>query len=56
MEEESETCSMSTLRRSTRGQKIKNKFNKCMKYFLALGGSCSYDDENKGDSKVPLRY
>ena len=24
--------------------------------FLAQGGSCSYDDETKGDIKVPLRY
>ena len=27
-----------------------------MQFFLAEGGSCSYDNETKGDRKVPLRY
>ena len=27
-----------------------------MEFFLAKGGSCSYDDETKGDIEVPLRY
>ena len=27
-----------------------------MQFFLDQGGSCSYDDETKGDIKVPLRY
>ena len=27
-----------------------------MKFFLAEGGSCSYDDESIGDIEVPLRY
>jgi hypothetical protein len=27
-----------------------------MEFFLARGGSCSYDDETKGDIEVPLRY
>ena len=39
----------------TRGEKVKIKFCKCMKFFLAKGGSCSYDDESIGDI-VPLRY
>jgi hypothetical protein len=27
-----------------------------MKFFLAEGGSSSYDDESIGDIEVPLRY
>ena len=27
-----------------------------MQFFFAKGGSCSYDNETKGDRKVPLRY
>ena len=27
-----------------------------MEFFLAGGGSCSYDDETRGDIEVPLRY
>ena len=27
-----------------------------MEFFLAKGGSCSYDDERIGDIEVPLRY
>ena len=27
-----------------------------MDFFLAEGGSCSYDDETTGDIKVPLSY
>ena len=53
--EESETSSRSTRAISTRCQKIRRKFNKCMKYFLR-GGLCSYDDETVGDIDVPLRY
>ena len=56
MEEESETFSMSKSRQSTRGQKIRNKFNKLMKFFLAQGGSCSYDVESESESHVPFRY
>ena len=47
---------MAKIGRSTRGQKIRKKFDKCMQFFLANGGSCSYDDETKGDIKVPFRY
>ena len=47
---------MSKRGRSSRGQKIRRKFCKHMKFFLAEGGSCSYDDENIGDVEVPLRY
>ena len=56
IKEDSETCSRSTKERQTRGEKIRRKFNKHMKFFLSQGGSCSYDDETKGDIKVPLRY
>ena len=49
-----ETCTTSMKERQTRGQKIIRKFNKCMQFFLSQGGSCSYDDETKGDIKVPL--
>jgi hypothetical protein len=40
----------------TRGEKVRIKFCRCMKCFLAEGGSCSYDDESIGDIDVPLRY
>jgi hypothetical protein len=40
----------------TRGEKVKIKFCRRMKCFLAEGGSCSYDDESIGDIDVPLRY
>lgn len=56
IEEESETCSRSQIGRSNRDQKIRRKINKRMEFFLAQGGSCSYDDETKGDIEVPLRY
>ena len=56
IEEESETCSLSRIGRLTRGQRTRRKFNKRMKFFLAQGGSCSYDDEMEGDIDVPLRY
>ena len=53
--EESETSSRSTWARSTRCQKIKRKFDKCMNFFLQGGGSCSYDDKIVGDIDAPLR-
>jgi hypothetical protein len=40
----------------TRGEKVKIKFCRCMKFFLSKGGACSYDDESIGDIYVPLRY
>ena len=40
----------------TKGEKVKIKFCRCMKFFLVEGGSCSYDDESIGDIDVPLRY
>jgi len=40
----------------TRGEKVKIKFCRRMKFFLAKGGSCSYDDESIGDIDLPLRY
>jgi hypothetical protein len=39
----------------TRGEKVRIKFCRRMKIFVAEGGSCSYDDEI-GDIEVPLRY
>jgi hypothetical protein len=43
-------------RRATRGEKIRRKFHRCMEFFLAEGGSCSYDAESIDDIEVPLRY
>ena len=40
----------------TRGEKVRIKFCRRMNFFLAKGGSCSYDDESIGDIDVPLRY
>ena len=40
----------------TRGEKVRIKFCRRMKFFLFEGGSCSYDDEGIGDIEVPLRY
>jgi hypothetical protein len=40
----------------TRGEKVRRKFRRRMEFFLAEGGSCSYDDESIGDIEVPLRY
>jgi hypothetical protein len=40
----------------TRGEKVRIKFCRCMRFFLAGGGSCSYDDERIRDIDVPLRY
>ena len=54
--EESETSSRSIRVISTRCQNIKRKFHKCMEFFLAEGGSCSYDEETIDDIEVPLRY
>jgi hypothetical protein len=48
----SNTCNKA---KSTRGEKVRRKFGRRMKLFLAEGGSCSYDDERTGDIKVPLR-
>ena len=36
----------------TRGEKVRIKFCRCMKFFLVEGGSCSYDDESIGDIEV----
>ena len=54
--DKSETSNRSTRDISTRCQKIRRKFHKCMEFFLAERGSCSYDDETIGDIEVPLRY
>jgi hypothetical protein len=42
--------------KSTRGEKVRRKFGRHMKFILVEGGSCSYDDESIGDTKVPLWY
>ena len=52
-ESTSNTCNKAKL---TRGEKARRKFGRRMKFFLAEGGSCSYDDESIGDIEVPLRY
>ena len=31
-------------------------YSNWMQIFLTKGGSCPYNDETKGDIKVPLRY
>ena len=49
----SNTCNKA---KSTRGEKVRRMFGRCMKLFFAEGGSCSYDDESIGDTEVPLRY
>ena len=56
MVDESSTCSMAKRGRSTRGQKNRKKIDKCMQFFLANGRSCSYNDETKGNIKVPFWY
>jgi hypothetical protein len=40
----------------TRGEKVRIKFCRRRKLFLAEGGSCSYDDESIGDIDVPLKH
>ena len=42
--------------KSTRGEKVRRKFGRCMEFFLSEGGSCSCDDESIGDIEFPLRY
>jgi hypothetical protein len=49
----SNTCNKE---KSTRGENVRRKFGRRMKFFLAEGGSCSYDDERIGDIDIPLRY
>lgn len=56
MVDEISTCSTTKRGRSTRGQKNRKKIDKHMQFFLANGGSCSYDDKTKGDIKVPFQY
>jgi hypothetical protein len=41
--------------KSTRGEKVRRNFGRCMKFFLAERGSCSYDDDSIGDIEVALR-
>ena len=42
--------------RSTRGEKVRRKFRRCMELFVSEGGSCSYHNECIGDIEFPLRY
>ena len=47
---ESETyITRSNRSRSTRGEKVRRKFRRCMELFLSEGGSCDYDNERIGD-------
>lgn len=54
--EESDTSSSSNRQRSTRGEKIRRKFHRCMEFFLVKGGSCFFYHESIDDIEVPLRY
>ena len=56
IKEEIRTSSRSIMQRSTRGENIKRKSNRCFKCFLAKGVSCSYADESIGDIEILLRY
>ena len=42
--------------RSTRGEKVRREFPRCIKIFVSEGGSCGYDNECIGDIEFPLRY
>ena len=56
-EVESETSNtISNRLRSTRGEKVRRKFPRCMDNFVSEGGSCGYDNECIGDIEFPLRY
>jgi hypothetical protein len=39
--------------RLTKAEKVRRIFRRCMKFFIAEGGSCDYDDESIGDSNIP---
>ena len=54
--EEIQRSSTSNRWRSTIGENIIRKFHRYMDFFLAEGGSCSYNDEIIDDIKFPLRY
>jgi hypothetical protein len=51
---ESVTSNTSNRVRSTRGEKVRIKFHRCMELFLVEGGSCSYDDESIGGRRGSL--
>ena len=56
-EVESDTCcTRSAGSISTRFEKVRKIFRRHMQYFIAIGGSCNYDDESIGDIEFPLRY
>jgi hypothetical protein len=46
------TSNTSNRARSTRGEKVRRKFHRCMEFFIVEGGSCSYDDESIGSFEV----
>jgi hypothetical protein len=53
-EVESETCCTRSIgSRSTRSEKVRKRFCKCMQFFIANGGSCNYDVESIGDIELP---
>ena len=41
---------------STRGEKVRRKFRRCMEIFLSAEGSCDYDNERICDIDFPLKY
>ena len=49
-------CTRSTGSRSTRLEKIRKIFRKCMQFFIANGGSCNYDAGSICDIDFPLSY
>ena len=56
-EVESETSNtISNRSRSTRGEKVRIKFRRCMLLFVYEGGSCGYDNKCIGDIEFHLRY
>ena len=56
-EVESDTCcTRSTGSISTRYEKVRKRFHRCMQYFIANGGSCNYDAKSIGGIEFPLRY
>ena len=42
--------------RSTKAEKVRRKFSRCMELFVSEGGSCGYDNEHIRDIEFPLGY
>jgi len=49
-------CTRSNSSRSTRAKKVRRIFRRRMKFVIAEGGYCDYDDESIGEIEFPLRY